>query len=89
MQPGWGMLPVGPEVTLHNPAVCTKEAGKRKAGQQFCSCCQEGWEHLLQHGPQHTARCSVKTKQFAKDLTQDLAATLRTMLTPVQVLALF
>ena len=72
------------EVALRNPAVCTKEAGKRKAGQQFCSRCQEGWEHLLQHGPQRTAGCSVKTKQFAQDLTRDLAAALRPMLTPVE-----
>ena len=50
----------------------------------FMLTCQEGWEHLLQHGPQCTARCSVKTKQFAQDLTQDLAAALRTMLTPVE-----
>ena len=44
----------GGEVVLRNPAVYIKEAGKRKAGQQFCNRCREGWEHLLQHGPQQT-----------------------------------
>ena len=61
----------GGEVTLHNPAVHAKEDGKRKAGQQICSRCHEGWEHLLQHGPQRTAGCSVRTKQFAEELTKD------------------
>ena len=32
----------GGEVILCNPAVYTREAGKRKAGQQFCSRCKEG-----------------------------------------------
>ena len=74
----------GGEVTLHNPAVHAKEARKRKAGQQFCSRCQEGWEHLLQRGPQQTAGCSVRTKQFAEGLTKDLAPAIRVVLAPME-----
>ena len=80
MQPGWDMLPEGrwhyatqqctPRQLESGRPGSSSEAAAREDGSTYCSMAQR------------TAGCSVRTKQFAQDLTQDPAAAIRAALAP-------